>query len=229
MGVTQHEIKLLESVIEKYNSKSVIEFGSQTNYTTSNQKYPPFMSEFYNGHGIHYECIDLAGDNNAYVIDLSKPYEHKYGEWQMQFLGVGYDLVTDFGTSEHCVQMNEYEKVPFHGGYINSIYPKGEIKNIELGYYNCWLNKHNFLKKGGIMINVNPLTGHWPEHGYSYLGENFYDELVKVAGYEIIEQGINCATGNCETGKNVYSVLKKVSDIFPDFETFYKYLPIYKS
>jgi hypothetical protein len=229
MGVTHFEIKLLEEVIKKQKIKSVIELGSQNNYATSETSKPPFMSEWFKARGIEYACIDLAGDNYALRGDLSKemyltknslPSLHPELNDRLTF-----DLVTDFGTSEHVVQMNEFETIPFHDGYINSIYPKGEVKNIQEGYYNCWLNKHNLLKEGGVMINVNPMTGHWEGHGYSYLREDFYDELIKIAGYEIISQGINCATGNCETGKNVYSVLKKTSSHFPPFEEFIK-LPI---
>lgn len=220
MGVTSFEIKLLESVIDRYKPKSVIEFGSQTNYTTQETARPPFMSEWFVSRGLIYVCIDLAGDNEALQFNWSYPL----------MLGTLFGLVTDFGSGEHSAQKAEYISIPFHEGYINSVYPNGQPtkEEIELGFYNCWLNKHQLLEVGGIMVNANPLTGHWPEHGYSYLGENFYEELVKVAGYEIIESGINCATGNCETGKNVYSVLKKVSEKFPSFEMFSN-LPIYKS
>jgi hypothetical protein len=218
MGVTQYEIKLLENIIQEYKPQNVIEMGSQTNYTTKETDKPPFMSEWFNEMGIFYKCIDMAGDNGAYLYDLSQPIS----------VGRQYDLVTDFGTSEHCVQMNEYETVSFHDGHINSIYPKGEIKSIEEGYYNCWINKHNLLKVGGVMINVNPLTGHWYEHGYSYLGEAFYNELVKLSGYELLKTEVICASGNCESGKNVVGVLRKVSEQFPDFKEFYKNLPIYK-
>lgn len=232
MGVNNFEIQLLERVIEKYKPESVIELGSQTNYTTPETAKPPFMSEWFLGRNIKYCCIDLAGDNNAIVADLSNSislYEDVVDIGNIILTRQRtFPLLTDFGSSEHVVQMNEYETVSFHEGHINSIYPKGEIKSIEEGYYNCWVNKHSLLKLGGIMVNVNPLTGHWPLHGYSYLGANFYDEIVKISGYEIIEQGINCATGNCETGQNLYSILRKVSDVFPDFNSFSK-LPIYKS
>lgn len=222
MGVTQFEIKILESILSSQEITDVIELGAQNNYATSETKKPPFMSEWYNKKNVRYYAIDLAGDNGSFKYDLSHPLDPEvFGSEKL------FDLVTDFGTSEHVVQMHDYENVRFHDGHINSIYPMGPIKDIKMGYYHCWLNKHRLLKIGGVMVNVNPLTRQWPGHGYSYLGQAFYNELIKVSGYSIMEQGINCAMGNCDTGKNVYSILKKTSEEFPGYDLFYK-LPIFE-
>lgn len=207
MGYTQFDIDLVEKYL--HNVKSVLDFGSQNDYSTGLEK-PPFISEWYKLKRIDYTCIDLAGDNNSLKLDLSEVLPTP----------VKFDLVCDIGTSEHCVQMNEYESIPFQDGYINSIYPKGEIKSIEQGYYNCWLNKHNLCKVGGLIISENPLTGHWPEHGYSYLTESFYKELESFTDFEILELGRNAGSGNYETGMNVYCVIKKHGDKFPVFELF---------
>ncbi len=234
MGVTNFEIQLLEKVIKEYNPKSVMEVGSQNDYTTTNTDKPPFASEWYKRQGLKYMSIDLAGDNNSYQIDLSKSlpkdfinYRETLSNGDPFLFSRKVKLLTDFGSSEHIVEMNGFENVSFHEGYINSVYPK-QVKNIEQGYYNCWLNKHNLLEIGGIMINVNPMHGHWENHGYSYLGKDFYKELVNISGYELIETGLNGATGNWETGVNVYGVIKKISDLFPSFADFNK-LPIFKS
>lgn len=224
MGVTSFEIGLLQTVIENKKPLTVLELGAQNNYSTEETAKPPFMSEWYKQQGIEYNCIDLAGDNKAFTIDLSKQLTV---DSKKETFFCAYDLVTDFGTSEHVVQMNEYEVASFHEGYINSIYPKGAIKDIKQGYFNCWVNKHNLLKKEGIMISVNPLTGHWKGHGFSYLGEEFYKQLALISGYEVIVSGVNCAMGNCIDGKNVYAVLKKTSSAFPNFDNFYT-LPIYE-
>lgn len=220
MGVTNYEIAILNSIIEKgeHEIKTVIELGAQNNYTTQETGKPPFMSEWYSKKGISYDCIDLAGDNNARKLDLSEVFD----------MGKTFDLVTDFGTSEHCVQMNEYVSVPFHGGFINSIYPVGIPKDINLGYYNAWYNKHKMARVGGLVFSVNPMTNHWHGHGYTYLGEDFYKELVKISGYEILIDEVNCAMGNCYDGKNVCALLLKTSDQFPSFNQF-KNLPIYRS
>lgn len=217
MGITAFEIKLLDKVIEQYHPKTVCELGSQNIYVDSNPQ-PPFASSWYIlEKGLErYVSIDLAGDNYSEKEDLSKSIC-----WKDKF-----DLVTDFGTSEHVVQMEDYVSVPYHEGYINSIYPKG-VKGIEQGYYNCWLNKHTLLAIGGIMVNVNPKTKMWEGHGYTYLGVDFYKELEAFSGYELLETGLNGAMGNWETGVNVYGILRKEYEYFPDFGTFKK-LPIFR-
>lgn len=216
MGVTTFEIKLLNSIIDTYQPKNVLELGAQNNYSTNETLKPPFMSEWYEEKGIEYSCIDLAGDNNAIIKDLSKPLR----------LSKRFNLITDFGTSEHTVSSEEYETVSFHEGHIHSVYPKSVI-DTELAYYNCWLNKHSLLKYDGIMISVNPLTGNWVGHGYSYINEDFYKKLCLFSDYKILELGTHAAMGNTKDGWNVYCVMQKKSEIFPLFYQFKKF-PIFK-
>lgn len=220
MGITLFSKSLIEKALKvKPDIKSVTELGSQNDYTTGEQN-PPFANELYKKLGIEeYWCIDLAGDNHAIKFDLSKVLAKEADG--------GFDLVTDFGTSEHIVQMTDYEKVSFHNGHINSIYPKGEIKSIEQGYYNCQLNKFNLCKIGGIVISENPMTGHWPGHGYSYISPEFYFKLCDITGYEYIESGTEAAMGNTVNGVNVWSVLKKYNETFPSFEQFSE-LPVFR-
>lgn len=213
MGYTQFEIKLIEKYLPEI--KSVLDIGSQNDYTTS-QENPPFISEWYKSKGIEYTSIDLAGDNGSLKLNLAYPID----------LGKKFDAVVDCGTGEHIVQAEDYPITQFHDGYINSVYAKNPIC-IDEGFYDFWLNKNNLLKEDGLSISVNPLTGMWPQHGYTYLGEDFYKELANVSGYELLETGLNGATGNWTTGTNVYGVLRKTNNVFPDFETF-KQLPIFK-
>lgn len=219
MGITKFDVELIDkSLAICPGIKTVCELGSQNLYL-DNDPNPPFASNLYKSKGLEYSCIDLAGDNGASQLDLSRDQKFRKS----------FDLITDFGTSEHVVQMSQYQKVAFHGGHINSIYPdKNGIENIELGFYNCWLNKHKLLNIGGLMINMNPKTGHWPEHGYSYYTKDFYIGLCKIAGYTILEIGEHAAMGNTVNGVNIYSILKKESDLFPDFDQF-KTLDIKKS
>lgn len=102
------------------------------------------------------------------------------------------DIVTDFGTSEH-------------------------VHN----FYNCWLNKHNGCKVGGLIISENPKVNNWHGHGFHYVTQGFYKELAKVAGYETIELGEHPAMGNVTDGWNIYCVIKKVSEKFPTKDQFY--------
>lgn len=219
MGITDFSISLLNKIIERFDPFDVLEFGSQNVYSSA---YPgmPFASVFYHGKGLaYYDCIDLAGDNEAIRADLSEDLS--------ALITRRFSLVTDFGTSEHCVQMEGYDTAPFHDGHIHSIYPV-DVKNAELGYYNCWLNKFNFCKVGGIIVSENPKQGHWPSHGYHYITQEFYEKLSDMADLEIVELGEYPAAGNWETGMNVYSVLRKTGGKFPSFDQF-STLPIKQS
>lgn len=216
MGVTNFSISVLEKIVDNYHPNSVVELGSQNLYTTT-EKNPPFASTWYLKNGFtKYVCIDLAGDNNALKLDLSQPIG----------INTQFDLVTDFGSGEHCVQMEGYESVAFHDGYINSIYPT-KVKNIEEGFYNFWLNKFNLCKTLGIIVSENPKTKSWPDHGYSYLTENFYYQLQQIASIRIIELGEHPASGNDVDGWNIFCVCEKTGTTFPSFEEFSK-LDIHK-
>lgn len=196
---------------------SVLDMGSANDYTT-HKSLPPFISEWYKSMGIlDYTCIDLAGDNNSIIVDVSSIVD----------IGKQVDLLVNTGFSEHVCQMNGYVSVPFHGGYINSIYPK-EVTNAELGFYYCWYNMFHFVKSGGVMVHVNPKSGHWPGHAYHYIDESFYKKLERISDLSIIELYEHPACNNFETGMNICCVLKKIGNKFPSIDEFSK-LPIYKS
>jgi hypothetical protein len=208
MGYTKFTKELVQKVLDNNKIESVVDLGACNDYEIGGSK-PPYISEWYSGKGIFYKCIDLGGDNQAIPLDLAYQFEVFHP----------YDLVVDAGTSEHVVKMGSYETVAFHEGHIHSIYPI-EVENIDEGYYNCWVNKHNLLKVGGVMVNENPLTNNWRGHGYSYLGGAFYHDLKKYSHYEIIELGTHASMGNSVDGWNIYAVLVKRSERFPTFEEF---------
>lgn len=210
MGITSSDIKLIEKALEiQPDIKSVIELGSQNLYIDGNpMDKPPFASEWYKSKGMKYCCIDMAGDNEALQLDLSQPIElfHKLGEVPIKNT---YDLVTDFGTSEHVVHNIEMKPVSFHEGHIHSVYPSRTPRqhDIETGYYNCWVNKHSLLNDGGIMINVNPKTKNWEGHGYTYINKDFYLHLAYLMNYEILLLEEEPAMGN-PNAVNIQCILK---------------------
>jgi hypothetical protein len=216
MGYTSFTKKLVQGVLDRQETKYVLDFGSANDYEIGGSR-PPFISEWYLSKGMKYTCIDLAGDNGARKVDVSYPVDLE-GEW---------DLVVDSGFCEHVVQMEGYELVRFHDGYIGSIYPT-KVTNAELGFYNCWLNKWNALRIGGIMVSENPLSGSWPDHGYHWLTEKFYEELEKMIDGVLLNYGTHPSSGNFVDGWNVWSIIVKTGLNFPSFEQF-QTLPIYKS
>ncbi len=221
MGYTSFTKQLVQKVLDSNKIESVIDLGSQNDYELPMDK-PLFISDWYASKGINYTCIDLAGDNGALRLDLSNP---------LFPIGLSVadavDLVVDAGTGEHLVQMEEYESVSFHEGHIHSVYPT-KIKSIEQGYYNGWENKFRLCKIGGHIVSENPKQGHWPSHGYTYVDFNTYWQLSRVSGLYIVEIGEHPASGNAETGMNIWCVMKKVYDHFPTFEKFKSSVQVYQ-
>lgn len=214
MGYTQFTKQLIEPYLPEV--KSIIDLGSQNDFSKGDMP-PPFISKWYEDKEIDYTSIDLAGDNNSLKLNWCYPLPSFIGQ---------FDLVVDAGSSEHSAIAKEYTNVKYNDN-LNSIYPKGDL-DIERGYYECWLNKHNLCKIGGLIISENPESKSWLGHGYTYLVEDFYKELAKVTDYEILELGRHPAMGNDKDGWNIFSVIKKHSEIFPSFEIFNS-LPIFKS
>lgn len=219
MGITSSDILLLKRALGLKKIKTVLELGSQNLYLTPTAS-PPFADVWYKSQGIGYHCVDLAGDNNAMPFNWCEPID-----WEFK-----YDLVTDFGSSEHSAAVHKYVKAEFHNDYIHSVYPvehptEEEIKD---GYYQCWRNKFDALKIGGLMVNVNPLTGNWPGHGFSYIDSTFYHMLSLISDLKIVHIKLNAAMGNITDGWNVECILEKTGDRFPSKEEF-NTLKIYRS
>lgn len=180
MGITSFSIELIER--NKGAAKSVIELGAQNLY---NQPIlpAPYADEYYTSLGIEYSCIDISKENGCIEIDLSKTFQNTIGQ---------FDLVTDFGTSEHIGNNGLHDSEAF---------------------YNCWKTKHDILKSSAVMINENPKTGNWLGHGFNYLTQDFYLRLAQLCGYTILELGEHPAMGNITDGWNVYCVLRKNSEV----------------
>lgn len=190
MGITSFSLQILD----RYKSSgSVIELGAQNLYDKGYVGGNPYASEYYLRNGYkQYDCIDLNGENFAHKLDLSE---------QLKITNQ-YDVVTDFGTSEHVGKDGKFSWEAI---------------------YNCWCNKNNLLKSNGIMFNENPMTENWPGHGFNYYTEDFYRQLAEISGYKILELGKHAAMGNTTNGWNVYCVLKKSDEQpFISFEAFKK-------
>ena len=91
--------------------------------------------------------IDINGKDGAYLYDLRLPLPAQY---------VNYQIVTNFGTSEH---IDQQEPV---------------FKNI-----------HEVCAINGIMLHVVPLVGHWPGHCLYRYAECFFSRLVMDNLYRV--------------------------------------------
>jgi len=194
MGVTQHSKNLVVKYSEATTNgepTKMLEYGAQNTYfgklnTGGNHFY--WSKDFFTGIGYDHTSIDLNELHYSIPKDLSAPIK-----WKEQ-----YDIVTDFGTSEHVTDL-----------------------------YNALKNAYNACKLDGIVIHENPKTGHWLNHGIHYFSQEFWQELSKLAGYEILELGEVGAHGNTKTGMNVYVVFKKVKDKKFPSKTKFAELPIF--
>lgn len=178
MGVTGKSIDILKTVIN--HAQTVCELGDQLNFT---HQPPVYMSEWYKERGKDYMSIDLNGLNDSKQWDLSEPLK----------TSKKFDLVTDFGTSEH-------------------------VKDI----YQCFANINKLTKVGGIMVHENPKTKNWPKHGMHYRDQKFYIDLAIHADYHIIRLEEHPAMGNSIDGWNIICVMRKRKEGFIDRELFPK-------
>jgi len=180
MGITQASIDRLNKhkLIKKCD---MLELGAQNTYDKRN--YGKIAKDFFKSYGINHTSWDITPHQGAIAMDLRQPIEVKKE----------YDIVTDYGTTEH----------------------------VSGDYYMAHLNIHNHTKKGGIIIHENPKTGHWIGHGCNYVNKAFYTALAALCNYEIIELTEEYAMGNTVDGCNICVVMRKLSDNeFIDLDTF---------
>lgn len=187
MGVTDFSLTLLNKYV-KENDK-VLELGAQNLYSWEYEG-APYADVYYKKKGCEYTCLDLNEENNALKLDLATKLNLDK-----------YNVITDFGTSEHV-----------------GIDGKHDAK----AFYNSWLNKHNACENGGLIISENPKTGNWPDHGFNYVTVDFYKQLAQANNYEILELAEHPAMNNTTDGWNIYCVLRKTQDKFMTITNFKK-------
>jgi len=94
MGLHDKSFEFLQWYFNMFPlTNTVLELGAQNFYHNyGSVRYGEYADKYYKVKGVkRYECIDLNGENNAKMWDLSAPIAP---------FGV-YDLVTDLGTQEH--------------------------------------------------------------------------------------------------------------------------------
>jgi len=112
-------------------------------------------SDMYKALGfLNYKCIDTDGRHDALYFDLNENINKKGFNEQ-------FDLVTNFGTSEHCFDQ-----------------------------YHCFMNIHNLCKDGGMMIHIVPMHGGL-NHGFYNYHPNFFFSLAAANDYKIVGTHFN--------------------------------------
>lgn len=108
-----------------------------------------------------YTCIDADGSNGSIVMDLNEDQRAKGFDKQ-------FDLVTNYGTSEHVFNQHNFFK-----------------------------NAHDLCRTGGIMIHGVPFQGYL-NHGLFNYQPNLFTDLARTNGYELLgiymNPDANCET-----------------------------------
>jgi hypothetical protein len=135
MGITK---KYFDLYCKQYFeiSNSILELGAQDLLVDGNSL--GYFKNIYSNYNI--ESLDITGENNSLKLDLSTElYIHKQ-----------YDLITNFGTSEHVSNQ-----------------------------YTCWKNIHSLLNTNGIVISEIPEIGSWKGHCKYYIDYSFFKTMNK--------------------------------------------------
>lgn len=176
MGITNLSLNRLQKFNCLRPNIKMLELGCQNIYADGYATITTSLFEFPNRFGVIMETWDILGCQNSKIVDLREPINQEH-------YGI-YDVVTDFGTTEH----------------------------VDGNYYQARKNIHNACKVGGMMIHETPLTGHWHGHGHNYMTLQFYEQIASEMGYTILDLCIEYAMGNTTDAGLVSCVLLKNKD-----------------
>jgi len=196
MGINDKNLEMLEGVFKRYPISSVLELGAQNFYQNYGPvRYGTYADNYYRIKGVQdYKCIDLNGENGALPLDLSIPHALPK-----------FDMVTDFGTSEHVAVFTPEEE-SLAVDMKNDTWKNSPVHLTGMeALYNCWTTKYNAARI--LIVSANPATGHWPKHGHFYYTTDFYRVLASLTGMTPVYIGEHYAMGDYVTGKEVCCVL----------------------
>jgi len=161
--IPTHEIPLIGPYVS--HGTRVLEFGDKRNPSG-------LYRDWYESRGAVYTCTDINGRNGAIKQDVRLPFD--FGK---------FDLVTNFGFSEHVSVQRPY-----------------------------WENAYNALEVGGIFAGTTPKPNHWLHHGWSYWhpSESFYLEWAEANSMEVVTL-VDCGPGD-PSKRMVGYVLRKLTD-----------------
>lgn len=147
----------------------MMELGSQGIDVPDINRSP--AKNYFESLGIIHTSIDLDGLNGSIQLDLTVPLTEFYGK---------YDIVTNFGTSEHV--RDQFE---------------------------CFKNIHYFCKNDGVMVHSVPLPGHWPKHCKYHYPLAFFVDLAASCNYDICEKKVISMPGGKGKRSLATVILKK--------------------
>lgn len=191
--------ELMEVVKEIDSPCKMMEFGAQRLVlktfpkTYPCKKFAPDRKicgakSFFESLGIKHTSVDIVKEWGCEYMDLSK----LQNKWESSF-----DIVTNFGTTEHIVG----------------------------GQYQAFKNCHNFAKQMGFMMHVVPKVGRiqrrHPVNDTVYYERHFFSKLAELNGYKILKDTVYGEKRG--RGGNLFSALQKVdNNPFISEEIFWK-------
>lgn len=158
MGVTSTTWDFLKKYMSLENTPNICELGDQQFMGCYGFNELSWVGDALKAQGYRYVSIDWNGFGGAIKYDLCEEIED-------ETLKGSFDIVTNFGTSEH-------------------------VQNL----YNCFRNIDYLCKVGGLMIHMVPKTGGWPNHCTHWVDEEFFEMVAGLCDYEIVEMFTENAT-----------------------------------
>ena len=162
MGVSSRETlelldKALEEVGHTLEGSSVCDLGNQRAWALLKLPIPLtrkgyLMKDYYQKikKANRHVSIDLNAREGSLQLDLNKDISIEKSKGP-------FDLITNFGTSEHVSDQ-----------------------------YMCFKNIHRLTRLNGLMYHIVPRIGNWTGHCPYYYDVDFFESLAKANGYKII-------------------------------------------
>jgi len=164
---------------------SVAEYGNQNarTYTEEGEKIFSSHRHYFRWFGARYVSFDTNGRNGAKPIDLGHCIPH---DVRRQWIGT-FDIVTDFGTTEHIKRMQ----------------------------YWAFRNAHDLCAVGGYMIHALPRVDSCGRHGHWKYSTDWFSWLAERQQYKV-EELYERKLGEHRNTETIYvfAILKKSEQRF---------------
>ncbi len=150
MGLTYNILAFQDKVLKIINLKwkdvRMCELGDQIFYKSHivAKKYYTEIKKV-----LEHVSLDLNGMFGSLVVDLNFPVPESLID--------RFQLITDYGTSEH-------------------------VEN----QFQVFKNVHDMCKANGIMIHTLPLPNNFPDHCLYYYPKEFFSRLARLCDYKVI-------------------------------------------
>ena len=148
------ELAALPMKVLRDNAIYMLELGNKKNSTGLYRDFYAAINP-----NIDYTCLDWNGEDGAVPLDMR--YSLCAADIDEKWKHRGFDLVTNFGFSEHV----DDQMV-------------------------CWHNIHNFVNVGGWLSICMPLMPWWKGHGLWMPEVEWYREFAALNGYTIVYEKV---------------------------------------